>query len=185
MATAFAHVVAATAIGSACGYRSQAWRIVLIGLASSVLPDLDSIGYLLGIPYEHPLGHRGLSHSVPFAAVWSSAVVALWFRHEAGHERRRLWLFFFLATASHGVLDAMTDGGLGVAFFAPLSNERYFFPFRPLVVPPLEPNKFFSLRALPILKSEFVWVWIPSLCLIGVILWRRRGSSIGGKIAQR
>ena len=26
--------------------------------------------------------------------------------------------YFFLATASHGVLDAMTNGGLGVAFFA-------------------------------------------------------------------
>nr|HRC76832.1 rhodanese-like domain-containing protein [Kouleothrix sp.] len=32
----------------------------------------------------------------------------------------------------HGVLDAMTDGGLGVAFFAPFSATRYFFPFRPI-----------------------------------------------------
>jgi hypothetical protein len=25
----------------------------------------------------------------------------------------------FVVTASHGILDAMTDGGLGIAFFAP------------------------------------------------------------------
>jgi hypothetical protein len=35
---------------------------------------------------------------------------------------------FSFVTASHGMLDAMTDGGLGVAFFAPFDNARYFFP---------------------------------------------------------
>jgi hypothetical protein len=37
----------------------------------------------------------------------------------------------FLATASHGVLDATTNGGLGVAFFSPFDNRRYFLPWRP------------------------------------------------------
>jgi hypothetical protein len=40
--------------------------------------------------------------------------------------------YFFVVTASHGALDAMTDGGLGIAFFAPFDNTRYFFPFRPI-----------------------------------------------------
>ena len=39
-------------------------------------------------------------------------------------------LYLFLSTASHGVLDALTDGGLGVAFFSPFDQTRYFFPFR-------------------------------------------------------
>jgi inner membrane protein len=29
--------------------------------------------------------------------------------------------------ASHGVLDALTNGGHGIAFFSPFLNERYFF----------------------------------------------------------
>ncbi|MBK8609138.1 MAG: hypothetical protein IPL84_04125 [Chitinophagaceae bacterium] len=34
---------------------------------------------------------------------------------------------FLLAAASHAILDAMTTGGLGVAF-SPFDNTRYFFP---------------------------------------------------------
>ena len=39
--------------------------------------------------------------------------------------------------ASHGVLDALTDGGPGVAFLAPFDDTRYFFPWRPIRVSPL------------------------------------------------
>jgi hypothetical protein len=39
--------------------------------------------------------------------------------------------------APHGFFDAMPDGGLGVAFFAPFTNHRYFFPWRPIPVAPL------------------------------------------------
>jgi inner membrane protein len=34
--------------------------------------------------------------------------------------------FLFLAAASHGVLDAFTNGGLGIALFWPWSGARYF-----------------------------------------------------------
>jgi inner membrane protein len=142
-------------------------------MACSILPDLDSVGLLLGIPYEHVLGHRGLTHSLPFAAVVAWTVVRGLFPHTAGFFRYQLYLYFFLCTASHGLLDAMTDGGLGVAFFAPFHNDRYFAPFRPIVVSPLEPSHFFSRRALGILRSEFVWVGLPSLGLaILAQVWR-------------
>ena len=86
----------------------------------------------------------------------------------------RLWVFFFLATASHGVLDAMTDGGLGVAFFAPLSDTRYFFPWRPIVVSPIGVAEFFGPRGLRVLWSELGWVWLPSavVFLAGNSWWR-------------
>jgi hypothetical protein len=45
--------------------------------------------------------------------------------------RLRIRFFLFLATASHGILDAFTDGGRGIAFFAPFGTERYFFPHHP------------------------------------------------------
>jgi membrane-bound metal-dependent hydrolase YbcI (DUF457 family) len=59
-------------------------------------------------------------------------------------------------TASHGVLDAMTDGGLGIAFFAPFDNTRYFFPFRPVKVSPIGLS-FFSARGLDVIWSELLW----------------------------
>jgi inner membrane protein len=54
----------------------------------------------------------------------------------------------------------MTTGGLGVAFFSPFSNERYFLPWRPIRVSPLSAG-FFSARGLAVLASELKWVWLP------------------------
>lgn len=83
-------------------------------------------------------------------------------------------MYFALITASHGVFDAMTDGGLGIAFFSPFDTTRYFFPWRPLRVSPIGPG-FFSGRALVVLTSELRWIWLPSAVLaLAAWAWRRR-----------
>jgi inner membrane protein len=69
-----------------------------------------------------------------------------------------------LCTMSHAVLDAFTDGGLGVAFFAPFSNERYFFPFTPIRVSPIGAG-FFSPRGMETLRNELLWVWAPCVAI--------------------
>ena len=83
----------------------------------------------------------------------------------------------FVSTASHGVLDAMTTGGLGVAFFSPFSNRRYFFPWQVIQVAPLGIRRFFSERGIVVLGSELVWIWLPcsALALIGAVA-RRSGQ---------
>ena len=73
----------------------------------------------------------------------------------------RLFVWFTVVTASHGLLDAMTNGGRGIGFFAPFSNHRYFFPWRPIQVSPIGAG-FFSPRGLLVLASESVWIWLPS-----------------------
>ena len=81
---------------------------------------------------------------------------------------------FFSVTASHGVLDAMTDGGLGIAFFAPFDNGRYFLPWTPIKVSPIEITAFFTVRGLQVLRSELVWIGIPvGLWILGIALYRR------------
>jgi inner membrane protein len=101
-------------------------------------------------------------------------VVALGFRHGVtGMHALTLWLYLFLATASHGLLDAMTDGGLGIALFSPLDNRRYFFPWTPIRVSPLGVGRFFSARGLAVLQSEFQWIWVPAILLaVSAILLR-------------
>ena len=74
-------------------------------------------------------------------------------------------------TASHGFLDAFTNGGLGVAFFSPFDPTRYFFPWTPIEVSPIGAVRFFSQRGLLVIISELRWVWLPSLAL-GLILRR-------------
>ena len=79
---------------------------------------------------------------------------------------------FFLVTASHGVLDALTNGGLGVAFFAPFDNTRYFFPWTPIVVSPIGAD-FFGLRGLHVITSEVLFVWVPIMLIAkGVVFLR-------------
>ena len=68
---------------------------------------------------------------------------------------------FFLVTASHGILDALTNGGLGVAFFSPFDSARYFFPWRPISVSPVGVGRFFSAQGVAILASEIQYAWLP------------------------
>jgi len=173
--SAFSHVVVAGALGAAFYRSSVPARFWLLGAACAVLPDADVIGVPLGIPLGHVLGHRGLTHSLPSAAVVAALVVALFFRHApAGISRARLWLYFFLATASHGLFDALTNGGLGVAFLAPFDDTRYFFAARPIEVSPLGIRPFFSEWGVRVMASELVWVWIPAALFALACMWWRR-----------
>jgi membrane-bound metal-dependent hydrolase YbcI (DUF457 family) len=96
-----------------------------------MLPDIDVLGFWFGIHYGDFWGHRGFTHSLFFAGVIVTlALVAGLPRALSGLSRGWLWLYFFLATASHGILDAMTNGGLGVAFFSPFDNTL-FLPLAP------------------------------------------------------
>src|SRR5499433_1909150 len=176
MPSVFSHAIAAVAVGAAAvGGRSRAPVWVLGGLCA-VVPDLDVVtSFVFRIPYRDMLGHRGLSHSLLAAAVLALLVTAV--ARRAWPESpgaATLWLYFFAATASHGVLDAMTNGGLGVAFFAPFDNRRYFLPWRPVVVSPISVHRFFSGRGYTVLQSELLWIWIPALLFAGLVLAFKR-----------
>src|SRR5438270_228674 len=130
MASAFSHAVAALSIGT-CFYRPRIpKRVWVAGALCSVLPDIDVIGFRFGIHYGDFWGHRGFTHSLLFAALLSGiAVLLLFLRGSIAIGRFALFTYLFLATASHGVLDGMTNGGLGVAFFSPFDNRRFFLPW--------------------------------------------------------
>ena len=174
MPSAVSHVVAAFGIG-ACFYEHHVpKRVWVIGAACSVLPDLDVIGFDFGIRYGDFWGHRGFTHSLVFAALMAGAILFLGFRHGLpGLSRFSLWTYFFLATVSHGVLDAMTDGGLGIAFFSPFDNRRFFLPWTPIRVSPIGFERFFTPRGLAVLESELLWVWLPA-ALLAAFAWLLR-----------
>lgn len=178
MASVFSHAVAALGIG-ACFYRREIpKRVWVVGAVCAVIPDADVIGFGFGVHYGDFWGHRGFTHSLAFAAMLATAVVLMGFHHaHPAISRLTLWLYFFLATASHGLLDAMTDGGLGVAFFAPFDNHRYFLPWRPIRVSPIGISRFFTHRGAAVIQSELLWIWLPCAGLIALaLLLRRRGK---------
>jgi inner membrane protein len=103
--------------------------------AVSMLPDADGIAFSLGIPYGAPFGHRGASHSLVAAAA-IGAVSGLFGRF-LGLSYRKAAVAAAAVAASHGLLDTLTDGGLGVALLWPFSNRRFFAPWRPIPVAPI------------------------------------------------
>lgn len=158
----------AVAFGLKPWFRHSAFppRIWLLGAVCTILPDADVIAFRFGIPYAAMFGHRGFTHSLAFAALLSALLAAISARFDVRRSSRpAFFIYLFLCTASHGVFDAMTSGGLGVAFFAPFSSERYFFPWRPIRVSPISVSSFFSAQGLAILRSELLWVWLPILAV--------------------
>ncbi|HXG64398.1 MAG TPA: metal-dependent hydrolase [Blastocatellia bacterium] len=173
MPSSFTHAVAAVALGRAYTTRRLPLRFWVLSAGCAMAPDMDVVCSRFGIEYTHMLGHRGITHSFLFAAVLAGLLVLLAFRKPIeGISRWTIFALFFLATISHAVLDAMVDGTLGVALFAPFSAERYFLPFRPIVSSPVGWG-FFSYAGALVLMNEFVWLWIPSLLII-FAPWLRR-----------
>src|SRR5919206_2758746 len=175
MASAFTHAFVAIAIGKTYTGAARPWRFWVLSAVCAVVPDVDVLGFAFGVHYGDMLGHRGLTHSLAFAFVLAVIVVALAFRERRAFTRGwwALVAYFFVVTASHGVLDALTNGGLGVAFFAPFSNARYFFPWRPVMVSPIGMAEFFSRWGLEVIRSEFVWLWLPACAsMLGAWGWR-------------
>jgi inner membrane protein len=140
----------------------------MVGFAAlSMAPDDDVLGMAAGVPYEAPWGHRGATHALIMAIV-AGVVVA--FLAKSGDVRRlpRAALAC-LVLASHGLLDAMTDGGMGVALLWPFTTRRFFFPWRPIPVAPIGIGILAS-SGLKVMAWE-AFVFLP---FFAYALWPRR-----------
>lgn len=167
MPTVFTHCVVALAASKLCARRTAptrelwGWSIVC-----SILPDIDVLAFKFGIPYEAFWGHRGFTHSFAFAFLTALLVVfVLWREPRSRTANARLVVYFTLLTASHGLLDAATNGGLGIALLSPFDTTRYFLPLRPLEVSPIG-GAFFSSRGAIVLVNEILWVWVPCVAVL-------------------
>lgn len=147
--------------------------LLVAGAACSVVPDLDVVGFVFGVRYGDMLGHRGLTHSILFAAALGALLTFALFRDAAGGGWV-VFLYLFFSTLSHPLLDMLTNGGLGVALFAPFSGERFFFPWRPIEVSPIGVGSFLSEWGLRVIASELRWVWLPSALAFAVGYLARR-----------
>ena len=175
MPTVMTHAVVGVGLGSLFTSRKMPPMFWIMTAALAMAPDLDVWAFRLGIPYETPLGHRGFSHSLVFA-LFAGCTAALLTHRRIGGRLPDLCGFYFLVVASHGLLDAFTNGGKGVGFFIPFDNKRYFFPRQPIRVSPIGLS-FFSKEGMAILLSEILWVWLPTAAVVGPVLlyrWLRK-----------
>lgn len=169
--TVLSHPALPLALGLGLGRDVVSGRLLAAATAASVLPDADVLGFRLGVPYAAELGHRGFTHSLAFAA--GCAIAGAAFHRALRAPFATAFAALFLAIASHGVLDAFTTGGLGVAFFWPWSASRYFAPARVIQVAPLGLARLLSARGAAVLASELLWIWFPSALLGLAVAWTR------------
>ncbi len=146
----------------------------------AVVPDADVLAHAF-VDYAHAFGHRGVFHSLLFYALLSVTLSALPpFRGQRG----LVGLALFAALTSHSLLDMLTNGGLGIALFWPMSEQRLFFPWQPIPVSPLSVASFFSERGVRILSHELPYA-LP--CFLVAWWWssQRQSSSVGDGDGQR
>lgn len=159
MATIFAHALVPVAARAGLGSARISKQLMGIAMLATMIPDLDVIAFQFDIPYGDALGHRGFTHSIAFAGL--AGLIASFFARPLNSNKKAAFWLVFISVLSHPVLDAFTNGGLGVAFFWPFTDTRYFMPWRPIMVSPIGITSFFEARSLRVLTSEFFWVVLP------------------------
>jgi len=168
MATIMTHALVGYTIARICVRKPVSPLYWVLVVTAPILPDLDVIAFKHGIPYQDCWGHRGASHSLLIAFVAALILVTLFkvlTRTQGFKVLKDCFWGLFLGISSHGMLDALTNGGLGVAIFWPANCARYFFPIRPLQVSPIGIEHFFE-KSFAIMKNEFNYVWIPCLVIL-------------------
>lgn len=172
MPTVITHAAVPLLLGAAAGARRVSIRLMAAGALAAMVPDADVLAFRFGIAYADTFGHRGATHSIALALALATLAVCAW--RPLRTTPMRAFVFVGLAALSHPLLDALTDGGLGVALAWPFSADRYFFPWRPIEVSPIG-ARFFSARGLEVLASEARWVWLP--CALAALAIRLARAS--------
>ncbi len=175
------HSAAGLALATTPFPRTVPKRIWWLAPLAAAIPDLDTLWSFAGRSHSW-YSHRGITHTPAFAMVL--AFLLLWWAFpevDARADRVRIWLALFLATVSHGLLDALSQYGGGIPFLFPFSTERYKFPWQPIQASPGAYGHGVVRLLLKSIGPELLWICLPSLVLLGLTALRRRVAA--GRIA--
>ncbi|MBI5528712.1 MAG: metal-dependent hydrolase [Deltaproteobacteria bacterium] len=189
MPTALTHAVlgaGAAAVFALRMRRVKPCTVLGLGAIAGASPDIDFVSFITGIPYEHALGHRGITHSVAATVAVAALIAAVVHARSRTHRvdrpfrpigRDAVWLWAGLTVAGvvHALADMLTDGGLGIAIFAPFSWKRYFLPVTPIPVSPL----WLSAETARVIGWEVLHLWPPAAAAIAIVFILRRRCETG------
>lgn len=164
MTTLVTHPLLPYTIGKLAGMPG---RVIACGMVLSLLPDADVLVEAVIPDLPHALAHRGATHSIAFALLMALVAMRIAMPQLTRFSRQwwGIWLYLSVCGASHGMLDALTHFGDGVAFFWPLDDARYLFSFQPMQASPFL-GDFFSVWGLRVLMAEAQWIWLPCFALL-------------------
>ncbi len=168
MPSSIGHLIAGSSIGYAFYNGKKDYKYWLIIILLSVIPDIDVLFYDWGV-YSPVFSHRGITHSLLFAFILSFMFMVILRQKIFSKASLLTFLVFVLVASSHPLLDAMTNGGSGIGLFLPFDDNRYFLPWKIIMVSPLRLDQFFSQRGWWVLESELWHIGVPSVILIVIV----------------
>lgn len=172
MPTIITHAAVPICLGLGLGQNVIPRRLLLAGIALAMLPDADVLAFKFGVAYGNVFGHRGFTHSLLFAFI--VPLITLWLgRRWFKASLLRCWAFLTVSLLSHSLLDSITDGGKGVGWLWPWSDERFFAPWQVIKVAPFALSRYTTPYGQQVILSELLWVWVPGMILMGM-LWHLR-----------
>ena len=131
----FGHVAVGLLAGRLHGGRGAraselrcSWWTLAVFAGMAVLPDVDVLIVACGACDDGLIGHRGASHSLVMA-LGIGLTLALLMRR-LGWPVLRTAIAASFAVGSHGVLDALAQGGRGLPLLWPLTEARFHAPWR-------------------------------------------------------
>ncbi|MFT3836959.1 MAG: metal-dependent hydrolase [Myxococcaceae bacterium] len=148
-------------------------RLALAAVLCACLPDLDFLAFAYDVRPPDALAHRGFTHSLLFAAALAALFAGLIHLSKRSAPLKPVFLILFAAGASHGLLDAMTQGDAGVALLWPLTSHRFLLPVHPVPVLPLGADEVLGRYGWLVVFNEVLLLWVPAL-LISLAVSRRR-----------
>jgi len=121
MPSMISHAVVSVAAGVTFVPREGPNHFWSLALICSIIPDVDSIGFSIGIPYPHLFSHRGFFHSPFFGLLLGLFFVSVFFRGVELFSRGWFFylLFSFLLTGSYPprCLDEWRFGSCSIVSF--------------------------------------------------------------------
>lgn len=147
------HAALGATIGLGGFSRRLGRRALAAGAIIALSPDADVVVGWFGGPFATWLHHRGLTHSIFWAAIVGPVVGwALWRLQRRRPDELAAWIGLAVAALlTHPLLDLITH--YGTQLLAPLSSHRFGLRAMPIVDPVMT-----TLLALPALIAA-VWPW--------------------------
>ena len=174
MPSLLGHAVAGLAITHTFSRARLPRRTWVLAPLLAVAPDLDWFVSFLDFHKNHILNHRGVAHCLFGAVLLATFTLLIAFRRN--QRGGQLWLCLTLAALSHGLMDACTAGGVGVALFMPFSDSRWACIWQPIHVAPLPLGREDCYLFLASLRTEAFWIGLPALALVA---WTRIREQVG------
>lgn len=142
-------------------------KLDVLAVLCAIWPDLDYATLAFEVRPNELLGHRGLTHSL-FVAVLVGLAASLAFR--GARAWRTIALFLVGAAASHGLVDAMTTGDVGVALFAPLESGRHMLPLKLVATCPGGLDEWLGFWGLLTIANELLYIVLPVALIVTFVV---------------